>query len=133
MKNFISENLNSMTLTFTLIVILNTIIRVLFNIQWGNVNIFVIVLASFVFLLSLWSHFISFFNFQSEKAYHLINVSSQLVLFFILSSAINFMPLTFENILINGVIYISLYFVNVKYRHAQFKQLTNEINKRLSH
>ena len=92
------------------------------------------ILALALLILIMWglATIISKFPFRSAQLYHLFNLGSQLIAFFVITKWSGLINLTVENIIINGTIYVILYFLNVRMRQKRLNQLANAINEHLS-
>lgn len=130
MKTFLSEQLHRMTFTFSLIVLLNATIGLFQGLEQKSESI----LALALLILIMWglAAIISRFSFRSAQLYHLFNLSSQLIAFLVITKWSGFINLTVENIIINGSIYVILYFLNVRMRHQRLNQLAHAINEHIS-
>lgn len=132
MKNFFSEQLSSMTFTFSFIVLLNAVIDFFQGTEQENGNEFILVLAFLILVMWGLADAISKFPFRSARFYHLFNLGSQMIAFFVIVGWIGLIPLTVENVIINGIIYVGLYFLNVRMRQQRINQLADAINEQLS-
>lgn len=132
MKKFISENLNSMTFIFSFIVLLNILLNYFEVIQLEDESSFILGLALFILLLHTVPYILAFFTFTTKITFHLINLTTQLIAFFILGGLMGLIPLNVTSILVNIFTYIILYYLNVQIRNAQVSRLANKINSRLS-
>ena len=130
MKTFLSEQLHGMTFTFSMIVLLNATIGLFQGLEQKSESI----LALALLILIMWglATIISSFPFRSAQLYHLFNLSSQLIAFFVITKWSGFINLTVENIIINGSIYVILYFLNVRMRQQRLNQLAHAINEHIS-
>lgn len=132
MKTFFSEQLSSMTFIFSFIVLLNAVIGFFQDVERANGNKFILVLAFLILVLWGVSYVISQFPFRSAHSYHFFNLGSQIITFFVIVGWIGLIPLTVENIIINGNIYVGLYFLNGRMRQQRINQLADAINEKLS-
>lgn len=130
MKTFLSEQLHGMTFTFSLIVLLNATIGLFQGLEQKSESI----LALALLILIMWglATIISKFPFRSAQLYHLFNLGSQLIAFFVITKWSGFINLTVGNIITNGNIYVILYFLNVRMRQKRLTQFANAINEHLS-
>lgn len=127
MKNYFSENLNSMTFVFSFIVILNALLGYL-----GDANRFVLGLTVLIIFLFSFAHAVTYLNFRSNKAYHLFNFIGQLIVFFVIASLTGLINVTLDGLFTNGVIFATLYFLTMRMRKQRINQLANAINEQLS-
>lgn len=132
MKQFFSENLSGMTFNFSFLVLLNVLLNYFGIIDLGNETVFILGLALLIVVLTFINYINNFLNFKNLKVYRLVNLLSQLVIFFLIASLMGLIYLSVASILINSMIYISLYFLNTRYQRAQINQLANKINQRLA-
>ena len=130
MKTFLSEQLHGMTFTFSVIVLLNATIGLFQGLEQKSESI----LALALLILIMWglATIISSFPFRSAQLYHLFNLGSQLVTFLVITKWSGFINLTVENIIINGTIYVILYFLNAIMRQQRLNQLAHAINEHIS-
>jgi hypothetical protein len=132
MKQFFSENLSGMTFNFTFITLLNLLLHYFEVINLGDEAAFILGLALLILALTFINYIISFFNFKSLRIYRWVNLLSQLIIFFFIASLMGLVYLSVASILINSLVYISLYFLHGRYQRAQLNQLANKINQRLA-
>ena len=132
MKTFFSEKLSSMTFTFSFIILLNAVVGFFQGIELENANEFILVLAFLILIMWGLADVISNFPFRSTRSHHLFNLGSQLITFFVIVGWIGLFPLTVEGIVTNGIIYVGLYFLNVRMRQQRINQLADAINEQLA-
>lgn len=132
MKTFFEENLNSMSFTFTIVTLLNAILGMVLEFENVN-NKNLIVLALLITVLWAVASLLSKIPFQSERIYHIINLSSTLILFYLIMIFGGFLSLTRDNIMVSGIIYLVIYMINVRRQKREVEKLVTEINKQLSH
>lgn len=132
MKTFFEENLNSMSFTFTIVTLLNAILGMVLEFENVN-NKNLIVLALLITVLWAVASLLSKIPFQSERIYHIINLSSTLILFYLIMIFGGFLSLTRDNIMVSGIIYLVIYIINVRRQKREVEKLVTEINKQLSH
>lgn len=131
MKTFFEENLNSMSFTFTIVTLLNAILGMVLEFENVN-NKNLIVLALLITVLWAVASLLSKIPFQSERIYHIINLSSTLILFYLIMIFGGFLSLTRDNIMVSGIIYLVIYMINVRRQKREVEKLVTEINKQLS-
>lgn len=131
MRAFFEENLNSMSFTFTMIVLLNAILGI--TLESENVNNKILIsLALLIIVLWAVSYLLSQITYQSEKIYHLINLSITLTLFYLIAISGGLLPLTGENIVLSGIMFLGLYILNVRRQKREVERLATKINKQLT-
>lgn len=127
MKNYFSENLNSMTFVFSIIIILNALLGYL-----GDATRFVLGLTVLIIVLFSFAHAVTYINFRSNKAYHLLNFIGQFIILVVIASLMGLITVTLNGIVTNGVIFATLYFLTTRMRKNRINQLANAINDQLS-
>lgn len=139
MKQFFNEHLGSMTFQFTFIILLNAVIGVVNDSDFTLGNHLILWLA--LIILALWAitHlFIHYLDIIPVEYFHLIHFTVQIIVFFILTGAISFIstqtgfPFSIENGLINGAMFIILYFLTARMIKMQTQHLADTINQRLA-
>lgn len=127
MKNYFSENLNSMTFVFSFIVILNALLG-----YFGDANKFVLGLTVLIICLFTFAHAVTYLNFSSNKAYHLFNFIGQFIVFVVIAGLMRLINVTLDGLVTNGVIFATLYFLTTRMKKRRIIQLANTINEQLS-
>lgn len=131
MKKFFSENLNGMTFTFTVLVLLNAVLERAQIIDIVSFSESTLILALLVFLSWTLSFLINTIDFRSTGVFHLVNYTSQFMVLVLVANELGFFQITIDSILTNSVVYAVLYFLNVKRRQHELKQTAASINKQL--
>lgn len=134
MKQFLKDNLSGMTFTFTSIVLLNTVVNLFKDgqVQWNPYNKFITVITLLILILWGVTYFISQFEFKTTRQYHLINLSTQLLIFFLIVSGLGLIPLTPQGIITNTLVYLLLYILNGRIERSRMIRLANIINQQLA-
>lgn len=127
MKHYFSENLNSMTFIFSFIIILNALLGYL-----GDATRFVLGLTVLIIVLFSFAHVVTYINFRSNKAYHLLNFIGQFIILVVIASLMGLITVTMNGLATNGAIFATLYFLTNRMRKHQINQLANAINEQLS-
>lgn len=131
-KRFFSNNMNSMTFVFSIVVLLNSTLAYFQVINLGDINKFILSVAILVVLLSLIVYILAYLNFSSEKTYHLISFGCQFTAFLLIGSFLGIIPLNLSGILINFFIALGIYSLSVKKNKYELNQVALAINERLS-
>lgn len=129
-KDFISDNLNGMSFTFTVLVLLNALVAEVYQME---VSISLIwVLAILVLVSYVVSHAISYFDFSSEILYHTVNLGTQYAVFVLMITLLNLVPFTLSTLITNGVVYSCLYLTNVRKNKIELQKLAAQINQEIA-
>lgn len=131
-KRFFSNNMNSMTFVFSIVVLLNSTLAYFQVIDLGDVNKFILSVAILVVLLSLIVYILAYLNFSSEKTYHLVSFGCQFTAILLIGSFLGITPLNMSGILINFFIALGIYSLSVKKNKYELNQVALAINERLS-
>lgn len=131
MKKFFSENMNGMTFTFTVLVLLNAVLERAQIIDVISFSELTLILALLVFLSWTISFLMNTIDFQSTGVFHLVNYTSQFMVLVLVANGLGFFQITIDSILTNSVVYAVLYFLNVKRRQHELEQTAASINKQL--
>lgn len=129
-KQFLSNYLNNMTFVFSVIVLSVTLLSVMNVLEVEDMTVFVLTAAIFTLGLSLISYGISYFNFKSSFAFHLVNCATQFGGLLLIGRLLGYMP-TLEGVLFNIVIFSSTYALSVRKRKFELEQLAAAMNERL--
>ncbi|WP_028274206.1 hypothetical protein [Atopococcus tabaci] len=131
MKNFFSENLSSMTFVFSSIVLLNALLSFSQSVPWENASLSILKMAGLVLVLFFLGYVGSYLPFHSASAYHIFNITIQLIAGFALASLLGMFSINVENLIVNGFVYILLYYLTYRIRKHRFNQLAQAINEHL--
>lgn len=132
MKQFFSENISSMSFTFSFIILLNALLGFFRNIQGEYVNNFILSLAVLILVLFILSYAVSYIDFKSSSTHHAFNLFSQLAAFFVIASLTGLISTTPDSLMTNGIIFVILYYLNYRMRKHRIDQLADAINQHLS-
>lgn len=131
-KRFFSNYTSSMTLVFSMVVLLNSTLAYFQVIDLGDVNRFILGMAILVLVLSFIAYTLSHFSFPSEKVFHMVNFGSQFLVFLSIGSLLGIIPLSIEGIIINLFLAWGLYSLVIRVRRHELNKLALAINERLS-
>lgn len=132
MKQFFSENINSMTFTFSFIILLNAFFGFFKNVHGDYITDFIMGLALLILVLFILAHIITYINFQSSTVYHVVHLSSQLAAFFTITIVTNLIALNMSSLLTNLFVFVLLYYLNYRMEKHRIHQLADAINQHLT-
>lgn len=132
-KHYFSNNIGHMSFNFSVIVLINSVLDFFQIIELGdNMSRFILSLAFLIIVISLIPHTLSFLNFRSDKAYHVVNSVSQFSVLFLIASITGLIPISLESFISNAILFSLLYYISIKMRRQQLNKLANAINQQLS-
>ncbi|GEL65848.1 hypothetical protein [Marinilactibacillus psychrotolerans] len=131
-KQFFSNNINTMTFVFSIVILINALFAVFNASELGGAQYTIILIAFLILALGLITHLLTYLNFPSEMLFHVVNFISQFTFIIFMGSLFGMMDLSLKGMLINLFIALGIYTLSAKKRKYEFEQLAIAINERLS-